>query len=241
MAQNILGFLTAWYNLPYTILIGLGIGMAVLQLLGLSQDSDSDVDGDLDADADMEIDADADADLDADADADIDHNLDADAAPETHLETSSGFSWLAFIGFGKAPVVVVIMILFIGVGMLGWLLNGITLGIFGFFPSLFILFSGLLSLVAGSFLTSRITRFIGRALPPVRTTATKAQALVGMSGKVISPFVDANYGMIHLRDEGGTLISLFAISEDEQPIPRGETVVLISYNAAKRQYLVTRR
>ena len=58
---------------------------------------------------------------------------------------------------------------------------------------------------------------------------------------MISPFVDERYGMVHLRDDGGTLISLFAITEDEQPIGRGESVILLSYDAVQRRYLVTRR
>jgi hypothetical protein len=47
--------------------------------------------------------------------------------------------------------------------------------------------------------------------------------------------------MVHLRDDGGTLISIFAITEDEKPITRGEMVILLSYDAAQRRYLVTRR
>ena len=96
-------------------------------------------------------------------------------------------------------------------------------------------------LVTGSLVTSRVTRFIGRALPPVSTTATRAQALVGRPGTVTSPFVDGRYGMVHLRDDGGTLISLFAITEDEQPIARGESVMLLLYDTTQRRYLVTRR
>jgi membrane protein implicated in regulation of membrane protease activity len=231
MLQNIFGFLIVWYNLPYTVFLGLGLGIAALQLFGLSHDSDADLDADVDADLDLDADADADADMDAD------HALDHDTAPGA----ASGFSWLAFIGFGKTPVMVVLLILFFSIGLLGWFLNGVIFGIFGFFPSLLILFSGLASLAASVFVTSRATRFIGRVLPPISTTATRAQAMVGMNGKVISPLVDNHYGLIHLRDEGGTLVSLFAITEDDTPIPRGEMVMLLSYNTEKRRYLVTRR
>lgn len=231
MFQDFLGFLFAWYNLPYAVFLGLGLLIAVLQLFGLSHD------GDADADADAEVDLEADTDLDSD----LDQDVGADAADHEVVGAWSGFSWLAFIGIGKTPLMVVLLILFMSIGMLGWFLNGVILGLFGFFPSLLILFSGLISLVAGAFITSRVTRFIGRALPPVSSTATRAQALVGMHGTVISPFVDGRYGMIHLRDEGSTLISLFATSEDEKPIPRGESVILLSYDPAHRRYLVTRR
>jgi membrane protein implicated in regulation of membrane protease activity len=231
MFQNIFGFLFAWYNLPYTVFLGLGFVLAGLQLFGLSQDHDSDVDADLD----LDVDADADLDLDHDADIEASADHDADAGE------LSGFSWLAFIGFGKTPVMVVLLVLFFSIGLLGWLFNGMVTSIFGFFSGLALLVTGLASLVVGVFITSRVTRTIGRMLPPVSSTATKAEAMVGMQAQVISPFVDRKYGMVHFRDAGGTLISLFAISEDEKPIVRGETVILLSYDAAARRYLVTRR
>lgn len=229
MFQNIFGFLFAWYNLPYTVFLGLGFVLAGLQLFGLSQDNDSDVDADVDGDLDL--------DADADADLDVDHDLDADA----DAGELSGFSWLAFIGFGKTPVMVVLLVLFFSIGLLGWLFNGMVTGIFGFFSGVALLATGLASVVVGVFITSRVTRMIGRMLPPVSSTATKAEAMVGKQALVISPFVDRKYGMVHFRDAGGTLISLFAISEDEKPIVRGETVILLSYDAAARRYLVTRR
>lgn len=220
-------FLIAWYNLPFTLMLGLGVALAGLQLLGLSHDGDTDIDTDADLDADL--DGDLDAEIAIDHDSDVDH------------DSLSGFSWLAFLGIGKAPLMVVILIVLMSTGLLGWFLNGLAVGMLGFFPGLLLLITFLISLVIGSLITSRVTRFIGRALPPISTTATRAQSLVGRPGTVISPFVDDRYGMVHLRDDGGTLISLFAITEDEQPIARGTSVILLSYNAAQRLYLVTRR
>ena len=261
MFESFWTFLIAWYNLPFTLMLGLGVVLAALQLLGLSHDGDADTDTDVDADIDTDVDADVDGDLDADADADMDiaihhdldhdidhdmdhdieHDLDHDVEHDISRDSLAGFSWLAFIGIGKAPLMVVILIVVMTTGLLGWFLNGLAVGILGFFPGLLLLATLLVSLVAGSLVTSRVTRFIGRALPPVRTTATRAQALVGRPGTVISPFVDGRYGMVHLRDDGGTLISLFAITDDEQPVARGESVILLSYDAAQRRYLVTRR
>lgn len=235
MFQNILTFLFEWYNLPFTAFLGLGIFMAALQLFGLSQDHDSDVDADVDTDLDL------DHDLDVDHDLDLDHDVDVHADHDVDAGGGSGFAWLAFIGFGKTPVMVVLLLLFFSIGLLGWVLNLMVTSVFGFFSGLMLLLTGALSVVAGVFITSRVTRVLGRMLPPISSTATKAQAMVGMQAVVISPFVDKQYGMIHLRDTGGTLISLFAVCEDEKPITRGETVLLLSYDAATRRYLVTRR
>jgi membrane protein implicated in regulation of membrane protease activity len=255
MFESLLTFLIAWYNLPFTLMLGLGVAVAGLQLLGLSHDGDADADADAGADADIDTDIDADADVDADlgvdhdldhdidhdVDQDIDHDLDHDVDHSLSRDAFSGFSWLAFIGIGKAPLMVVLLIVLMTTGLLGWFLNGLALGILGFFPGLLLLGTFLISTVGGSLVASRITRFIGRALPPVSSTATRAQALVGRPGTVISPFVDGRYGMVHLRDDGGTLISLFAITEEQQPIARGESVILLSYDATQRRYLVTRR
>jgi membrane protein implicated in regulation of membrane protease activity len=242
-------FLIAWYNLPFTLMLGLGVLLAGLQLLGLSHDGDTDADPDVDADVDADADADMDIavhhdldhDLDHDINHDIDHDLDHDVDHNMSRDSLSGFSLLAFIGIGKAPLMVVILIVLMTTGLLGWILNGLVMGILGVFPGLLLLVTLLGSLVAGSLVTSRLTRFIGRALPPVSTTATRAESLVGRPGTVISPFVDGRYGMVHLRDDGSTLISLFAITEDEQPIARGASVILLSYDATQRRYLVTRR
>ena len=255
MNESFWTFSIAWYNLPFTIMLVVGVVFAGLQLLGLSQEQDADADADIDADVDGDIDADADADVDTeleiqhdlehdmdhDFDHDLDHDLDHDVDHDMSHESISGFSWLAFIGIGKAPLMVVILIVLTTTGLLGWFLNGLAIGALGFFPGLLLLVTLMVSIVVGSFITSRVTRFIGRTLPPISTTATRAQALVGRPGTVISPFVDPRYGMVHLRDDGGTLISVFAITEDEQPIPRGEPVILLSYDAAQRRYLVTHR
>jgi membrane protein implicated in regulation of membrane protease activity len=211
--------------------------IAALQLFGLSHDGDTDMDADADVDADL--DADVDADLDGDVDGDLDHDIDHDV--EHDADTSSGLAWLAFIGVGKAPLMVVLLILLFSTGLLGWLLNGLMLGAFGALSGLLILASWLVSLSVGIFVTSRVTRMIGQLVPPISSTATKAQAMVGMNGTVTSPFVDAKYGMIHLRDPGGTLVSLFATTEDEKPIPRGESVILLSYDTVQKRYTVTRR
>jgi membrane protein implicated in regulation of membrane protease activity len=241
MFESFLTFLIAWYNLPFTLMLGLGVVLAGLQLLGLSNDGDTDADADGDVDADVDTDADIDPDIDQDIDRDIDQDLDHDVEHDMSRDSLSGFSWLAFIGIGKAPLMVVLLIVLMTTGLLGWFLNGLAVGILGLFPGLLLLATFLVSLAAGSLVSSRVTRFIGRALPPVSTTATRAQALVGRPGTVISPFVDGRYGMVHLRDDGGTLISLFAVTEDEQPIARGDSVLLLSYDASQRRYLVTRR
>lgn len=226
-------FLTAWYNLPFTALLGLSIFVAVLQLSGLGGDDDSHGDADADVDADVDGDLDLDHDLAHDVDHDVDHGGDAG-----HGES---FSILSFIGVGKVPLLVVLLILFSSVGLLGWLMHGIIQSVLGMFPGFLILVTLPVATVGGSVITSRTARFIGQLIPPLTSTASRAQTLVGMTGTVTSPFVDEKYGMVHLRDRGGTLISLFCTTDEVLPIPRGEQVLLVSYDATGKRYLVTRK
>jgi membrane protein implicated in regulation of membrane protease activity len=147
---------------------------------------------------------------------------------------------LAFLGVGKAPLLVVLLMFFGSVGILGWILNSAVRGVFGEYPGP--VFAAVLpiTIVAGGFMSSRTARFIGRALPPISTTATRANALVGRRGTVISPFVDAKYGLVHLRDQSGTLINVFAVIRTEQEsIKRGTDVVLVSYDPASKVYTIT--
>jgi membrane protein implicated in regulation of membrane protease activity len=244
MLQSILAFVTAWYNLPFTILLLICVILALLQWVGLSgeHDTDADIHADADLHADVEIHADADfhADTDADTDADFgtDHDVDPDHDVDAGHAGESGFSLLAYLGLGRAPLMVILLMLFGSVGLLGWLLNSILFSALGSYPGLAFGLIFLMSLVAGSLVSSRIARWIGRTLPPISTTATTANALVGRRGTVISPFVDQRYGMVHLRDVGGTLISVFAVVAEGETIRRGEEVILVQYDAVTRTYEV---
>ena len=146
---------------------------------------------------------------------------------------------LAFIGLGKAPLLVVLLIFFGSIGLLGWILNSVLTNAFGgIYPSAAFVVVLPITVLAGTLVSSRTARFIGRALPPISTTATRAQALVGRRGTVISPYVDEKYGMVHLRDEGGTLINIFAVIKDGEPIKRGSEVALVAYDPVNKVYTV---
>lgn len=226
MLTQLWGSLTVWYNLPFTALLVLGLVLAAAQWLGLAGETDDDLNGE--------------ADLEAEPD------LDVDAAPEAELDGDTGLAGqpalagLARLGFGKAPLLVMGVLFFGLSGGLGWLLNSTVEGLFGRYPSLALLAALPLALLAGAAVTAQVARLIGRALPPVSTTASRSQALVGQTGRVTSPCVDGRYGQVHLRSPGGTLISVFAVTDGAEPIRRGEAVVLAAYDTHLRRYLVTR-
>ncbi len=240
MLQTSVNFVMAWYNLPFTILLAICLLLAGLQWFGMGGDQETDADADADADLDADLDADVDADLDHDLDQDLDHDVEHDLDHDLGGQHAPNFSLLAYLGMGRAPLMVILLLLFGSVGLLGWMLNGLVLRSFSVYPGL--LFGAVFgaSLAGGGVVSSRIARVIGRALPPLSTTATPAQALVGRRGTVISPFVDQRYGMVHLRDSAGTLISVFAITAENPLIRRGEEVIFIHYDPDKRLYEVVR-
>ena len=223
--------LIATYNLPFTILLALCLLFGVLQLVGLGGEAEHDAD----ADADLHLDHDLDQDLDHDLDHDADHDGEAES------NDIGTFSLLAFLGVGKAPMAVVLMLLLGAVGVVGLVLNSIVASVAQPYPLVALVGVMPISLIVGGFISSRISRFIGRALPPISTTATRAQALVGKGGVVISPFVDGKYGMVRLRDRGGTQINVFATSLEAQPLSRGQHVTLESYDESKKQFRVSKQ
>lgn len=230
MLTQTLTFIVAWYNLPFTIMLGLCVLASVLQLIGL--DHDADVDADVDADFDFDADVDADVDIDADADLDADGDVDADDIP-------GALALLAFLGVGKAPLLVVMVILLGSIGAIGWTLNSVVQSAFdNNYPAWGLTAVFPLALIAGSFISSRTARAIGRALPSVSTTATAAVGLIGRRGTVISPRVDEKYGLVRVRDDGGTLINVFAISHNAETISGHSEVALVDYDAEKKLYTV---
>ncbi|MEP7356664.1 MAG: hypothetical protein ABI847_05450 [Anaerolineales bacterium] len=219
-------FAFAWYNVPFTVLLGLCVLLAVSQLIGLGFDHEAEAD--LDTEAEFHAEADADADVEGDADADSEAEAETDAS-------LSPLAMLAFVGVGKAPLLVVLVLLCSTIGLSGWGLNGLVGGL-GFWAHLVVL---PLAAAAGVLVSARLARWLGRALPPVSTTASRARELVGRLGTVISPQIDSRYGQVHLRAADGTLISIFAITDSPVPLRRGERVVLVGYDRPARRYWVS--
>jgi membrane protein implicated in regulation of membrane protease activity len=241
MLNELWPFLASWYNLPYTSLVAVSLLLALVQLMGLggepAEDSDLDsADADADVAAEAEAAADVDSEVDSDADSDVDQDVDHELDHETAVPSALGL--LAFLGLGKAPLFVVLPILFGAIGLLGWLFNAFAQSLLGGLAAWSFLLGLLLALCAGSLASARLARLIGAALPPLTNTATRAAALVGRQGTVISPFVDDHYGLVHLRNAGGTLMSVFAVTDDGARIRRGKPVVLVAYEPDQRRYIV---
>lgn len=229
-------FVTAWYNLPFSLALLLFLGLSALQFIGLGQDHDADVDAeaDLDLDHDLELDHDLDVDADADLDHDLDHDVDHDLA-----DAPAWLGALEFLGVGHAPVTMILLLLVGSFGLLGWIANWLLLGTLPVYPGWALGVTLVGSLLIAGWFTSRTARLIGRAVPSFSSTATSASQLVARRGWVISSQVDQSYGQVKVRDPGGTLITVFAKVDPDKPvIPRNTEVYLVDYDEARKVYTV---
>jgi hypothetical protein len=220
-------FMITWYNLPFSLALLAFLGLSLLQFIGLDQDPEADADIDLDHDIDVE--------------ADFDHDLEA-AEPELEYGGGDIQSWgevLQFLGVGRVPVTMLLLVLLGGFGIFGWLVNGLILSLFSAYPSWAIAPVSVTALLTGVWTTSRTARFIGRLVPAFTTTATSLERLVGRRGRVVSLQVDQTYGQVRVRDPGGTSITVFAVTDAEQPpVPYDTEIFLVEYDPLKKLFTV---
>jgi membrane protein implicated in regulation of membrane protease activity len=220
--------------------------------------------GDLHAeiDADADLDADADADMDHDLDGDVDHDLDgaaehelngeAHAAAETNGEAETGGSHLAggsrelpihlgimsWLGLGRVPLSILLMVLLITWGVIGFIANVILSPIM---PWQWMAVLGSLPAAAlGSvFITRVVVRVVGRFMPTMETYARRTGELVGTAGEATYD-IDQQFGLAHVRDSRGDLFQVACrVYPDDKPIQKGTKVLLVDYNDDQKWFFVT--
>jgi hypothetical protein len=224
---ELLGFVGAWQNLPFTAMLAVCLLAGVLQLAGLGGGEDH---GDHDAGHDG----------DHGAEHDADHDHDGDHGHEAGLDSDPGgpFSLLAFLGFGKAPLMVVLMLLLASIGISGWLMNALVARVLGQYPALALAAVLPLALLMGAFASSRLARGFARVLPPLVTSAQPMRALVGLRGHALGAIDPGRTGNVRVRDAGGNLISVYARVADGQSIARDSDVLLVNYDEAAKTFTV---
>src|SRR5688572_7655421 len=113
-----------WFNLIFVVPFALALAFLGLYTLSgwtfgdADADADAEVDGDAEVEAELEADADADADADTDADHDAEHDHDHDAS-----RAGGGSGWfavLSWLGAGRVPLSIMLMILLLTWGAIGF-------------------------------------------------------------------------------------------------------------------------
>jgi hypothetical protein len=185
-------------NLPYWIFLGIGILLFLTVIISGGGDSDSDLDADADADAEVAADARADFDL------------------------GMVMGWL---GFGKAPLVLLLATDLSLWGVTGWILN-VTLGSIlsavpgGFWSSLVLIASLTISL----FLGSLISRPLGKVFASFGEDIS-SDRLIGCIGTVSSANIpsinEGRIGQVDIIDSARNQVTIPAATPEwATTIPR---------------------
>ncbi|MEL6380952.1 MAG: DUF1449 domain-containing protein [Cyanobacteria bacterium J06626_18] len=214
-------------NLPYWILIGAGITLFLFVILSGGGDDDFDVDADVDADLDLDVDADVGLAMDGTTPSDVDMDLDADGNGLGPVQV------LAWFGFGRTPLLILLAIDLTLWGFAGWILNVIFSEILqqplvGLIALAIFLSSLIFALSVGSLLA----RPIGQIFAAFGEDAS-SDRLVGCLGTVTSASVPFNHsgkiGQVDVKDTAANLVTISAKLPDWATITlrRGAKVLVI--------------
>lgn len=206
-------------HLPYWIILGMGILLFLTVILGGIGDEDVDLDGDIDGDL---------LDIDLDAESDI-----------------TPLMIMHWLGFGRAPLILLLATDFSVLGIVGWLLNVVAAGVTGIIPQgwmggLVFAVSLVIALGAGGL----IARPLGKVFAQFGEE-TSGDRLLGCHGTVSSadiPYTrDQQIGQITVLDAARNRLTLpCALPDWAQIQPRhGETVIIIDRQGT--YYLVLAR
>lgn len=219
-------------NLPYWIFLGMGVLLFLLVIVSGGGDDD------VELDADAEIDLDVDVDINADV-GDGGLHLDTDSDSEGEFSALQILGWL---GFGKAPLLLLLATDFSLLGLIGWILNVTFAGVWGSFPQGF--WAGMiatLALVMSLFLGSLIARPMGRIFASFGEDAS-GDRLIGCIGTVSSARIpletEGKIGQVDVLDTARNLVTITAnLPEWAKVVPcRNQKVVVI--DRQPKSYLV---
>jgi len=253
-------WLLAWYNLIFILPLFLALlYVGIYAVSGLTfGDTDVDAGADVDADAHVELeghveapshiesdahfDADADADAHIDADAHLDTDVDADAHVEGHgadpiAPGSLLASALSLLGVGRVPLSIILMVLMLIWGMIGFVSNILLWDKYQ--NETVLLLTSIPLAFLGSILGTRLlTAAMARWLPTHETYVQRRHELLGAVGEAILP-IDSNFGMVAVRDVYGDLFHIGCRLHPNQPaLEKGSKVKLIAYNGKQKIYYV---
>jgi membrane protein implicated in regulation of membrane protease activity len=239
--------LLAWWNLIYIvpfILALMYLGLFVFTGITFGDaDADVDMDADVDADADMDADADADADSDAGIHHDVSHadagtavihaphhvhtiELDNPPAADGHASPISAF--LSFLGLGKIPISLALMIFMFIWGITGFAFNAILtqwLGLSAIIGAISIP----VTLVITVALTGAFAALLARIIPPDEGKHERRSDLVGKSGEAMYD-IDETFGMAAVRGDAGDLFQIpCRTAPGAARIAKGTRIVIFDY------------
>lgn len=228
-----------WWNLIF--LAPFAMALLYLGVYTLSGWTFGDVDADAEVEAETDVafeqDVDAEADADADAEVQAHHDLHVEPPHEASGLGSAVWNTLSFLGVGRVPVSIVLMVLLLTWGAIGFAVNRVAADHVAE-PWQVALYSLPAALIGSLLLTSGTSRAINRFMPLNVSLARRRHELLGASAEVVLP-VDGKFGMAIVRDNGGDLYQIPCRLElGSETIPKGARVKLVAYSARESLFYV---
>lgn len=251
-------WLLGWQNLIFIVPFGIAlIYLLVYAVSGVTfgdADAEHDFSADADVDQDVAVDADADADVDHDTthghhgvhvtgghgfghDAHHGHTPGGHHGSHAPAEPTGVKAVLVWLGVGRVPLSILLMVLLLSWGMAGFIFNQAFREKFAL-PWQVAMVSLPAAFVLSLLVTRVVVRSIDRWLPLDETTARRRHDLLGLQGTAMYEITD-RFGMVSLRDDRGELHQVPCRTADGQPaIAKNAPAVLIAYNARENLYSV---
>jgi hypothetical protein len=190
-------------------------------------------------DISMEHEVDIDHDLDFGHDVGHDHDHDSEAESGTGDSLISSF--MSFLGVGKCPLGIILMVFGISWGFIGLVSNYVFSSliiipkIIYFWPS--VATATILGLGFTRFVSVRVAKW----LPKEGSSAVKIENLIGKTGTA-SVEIDALSGRARVRDDFGAIHNVYCRTEaSEKAIPESESVILLQYLPEATMFVVRRK
>lgn len=147
---------------------------------------------------------------------------------------------LSVLGFGKAPVSVLMTCLLVLFGATGLIANGLFEHLlpWGWGPTIYVWPSLALAVLASLTLTGSLARGLYRFMPTKETYVVTEEELIGLVGVSVFGIRQGARGPVNVKDESGTVHQVSGHSADED-LPKGTEVILIRYHREGDYYDVT--
>jgi len=236
---QLLAFLVAGANGPFTIAVSVALLFTAVQasglmgLLGGNNNHDHDHDGAPGGHAGADGDAEGDGDVDGDADAqgDADHDGDHD---DGHDGGEDG-GWMERVvgplGVGKIPLSFIWPSYLVVFGITGLVANSGWVG--EAIPLANLAWTLPLGLIIAYAAVAVVARFLTPVLATKEQEATTTAELSGLEGVVISRQVTAEFGEIRIRDRSGHVLRLpCRLASGHPTVSEGQSVVVVGKEGA---------
>jgi membrane protein implicated in regulation of membrane protease activity len=210
--SSFIAFLNHWWNLPFLVMLALVAIFFVLQLFGAVHHHH---------------------DAHVDHDHDVHHEHDA-----AHVQHDGAADFLAWLGVGRVPFMVVWVTLCVFAGFTGLILNRVFYLSGAMSGGMFVLSLGA-ALVVGLAGVRVFARAASRLVRLDERGATSKHELAGRAGIVASAVLDGRHGEVRVHDGAHEILVHGKLQAGETALKRGDKVVLVDYDAATELFWVT--